>query len=93
MLLIHGRAGPAPKEEPPTSATPSAPATVQPEMAPPEPDERTAEEDDEDDWVPGPTNLPLGPWLAVAAIEIMLFSPALKHQFPWPMSLLFGIGR
>ena len=52
-----------------------------------------ANNDDEDDWVPGPSNIPFGPWLAVAGLEILLLGPWLSRLLPWPLgSFLTGIG-
>jgi leader peptidase (prepilin peptidase)/N-methyltransferase len=121
MLLIHGRAGPAPAPEAPadsTSATtpdPGAPPVEAPTVTPPpvtgetataspataDPAappgteqagaERTDGEDadeEEDDWVPGPTNIPFGPWLSVAALEVMLLGPWLRSVLPMPVDVL-----
>jgi leader peptidase (prepilin peptidase) / N-methyltransferase len=45
----------------------------------------------EDDWVPGPTHLPFGPWIALAALELLLLGPWLAATFPGPfMELLTG---
>ncbi len=38
--------------------------------------------DEEDDWVPGPTNIPFGPWLALAGLEILLIGPWLAENLP-----------
>jgi leader peptidase (prepilin peptidase)/N-methyltransferase len=69
LLLLRGRAGPAPRKNvpPPT--------------------------DEEDDWVPGPTNLPLGPWLSLAGIEVMLLGPVLAPLLPYPLGAVFGVGQ
>jgi len=113
MLLIYGRAGPAPEEEPAAEAAPppaEAPATPAPVSEPvpaseplavaephgeaPAPGgegearEDQAEDEDEDDWVPGPTNIPFGPWLSVAALEVMLLGPWLSSVLPLPMNVL-----
>ncbi len=34
------------------------------------------------DWAPGATNLPFGPWIGLAAIEIMFFAPWVAQQLP-----------
>lgn len=57
-----------------TAAAPEAPAAAD-----------DAESDEEDDWVPGPTNIPFGPWLAVAALELMLLGPWLSDLIPWQL--------
>jgi leader peptidase (prepilin peptidase)/N-methyltransferase len=69
---------------------PAQPAAVDPSdptdpTDPPHPREAAgdpAEGSDEDDWVPGPTNIPFGPWLALAGIEILLFGPWLMEHLP-----------
>jgi leader peptidase (prepilin peptidase)/N-methyltransferase len=45
-------------------------------------------ETEEDDWVPGPTNIPFGPWLSLAALELMLLGPWLRGVLPLPLDLL-----
>ncbi len=70
LLLIHGRAGPAPAEE-------KAPAGS-----------KTAEE--EDDWTPGATNIPFGPWLALAGLEVLLLGPWLASVLPGTLGWMFG---
>lgn len=132
LLLIRGRAGPAPEPEaesvegpssasPPEavpgsepSASPSSTSPVEaaapegvPVASPPtapasgpeappvdavtsEPRSPDTDEDDEeeDDWVPGPTNIPFGPWLSLAALELMLLGPWLRSVLPLPLELL-----
>jgi leader peptidase (prepilin peptidase)/N-methyltransferase len=45
----------------------------------------------EDGWVPDRTALPYGPWLALAALEILLLGPWLAETFPSPLtSVLTG---
>ncbi|QRK13820.1 prepilin peptidase [Archangium violaceum] len=99
MLLIHGRAGPAPEpeaSEPPSSTLPSAqvPPEGEPGAAPESADADHAREEkgegEEDDWVPGPTNIPFGPWLSLAALEIMLLGPWLSEVLPVPLDLLLS---
>lgn len=122
LLLIKGRAGPAPIEEPamtqplegppaetPATAnaapdTPPAPMPAAEEPAPvpavsdrpadlPDPPGESAEADpgpDEDDWVPGPTNMPFGPWLSIAALEVVLVGPWLASKLPPVIALLVG---
>lgn len=86
MLLIHGRAGPAPAPEAPTAPPPATEPGSGPEQTGAE---RTSEEaDDEDDWVPGPTNIPFGPWLSLAALEVMLLGPWLREVLPLPVDVL-----
>ena len=40
----------------------------------------------DDDWAPGPTHLPFGPWIAVAALEVLLLGPWLLATFPGPLT-------
>ncbi|WNG34523.1 prepilin peptidase [Archangium violaceum] len=100
MLLIHGRAGPAPEPEAPEPppATPPSPQ-VAPEGEPGAAPEAAGadlaqaekgEGEEEDDWVPGPTNIPFGPWLSLAALEIMLLGPWLSEVLPVPLDLLLS---
>ncbi|MBL8955304.1 MAG: prepilin peptidase [Myxococcaceae bacterium] len=49
----------------------------------PIPDEPKNLEGEEIDWQPGPTNLPFGPWLGLAAIELMLVGPWLSQHVPY----------
>ena len=37
-----------------------------------------------DDWTPGATHVPFGPWIALAALEVLLFGPWLAATFPGP---------
>lgn len=68
LLLVRGRAGPAP---------PVAPK----------------EEEAEDEWVPGPTNLPFGPWLALAGMEVLLLGPHFAALVPFRLGwFMFGGG-
>ena len=82
LLALFGRAGPAPpldeRSEPVIGPTPTQPVSGEnpPGASPMLPDE-------EDDWRPGPTNLPYGPWLALAALEVMLLGPWLAELLPW----------
>ena len=49
----------------------------------PIPDDPIVEEGDEDaepEWVPGPTNMPFGPWIGLAAIEVLLIGPWIASQ-------------
>ncbi|MFY1830064.1 prepilin peptidase [Myxococcus fulvus] len=50
-------------------------------------DEETGEEEE---WVPGPTNIPFGPWLALAGLEVMLLGPWLARVLPMDIALLLG---
>jgi leader peptidase (prepilin peptidase) / N-methyltransferase len=102
MLLIHGRAGPAPQPEAPPAPPATAPeASASPPVGEPGPvtepaDEKPTEgeeEEDDDDWVPGPTNIPFGPWLSLAALEVMLLAPWLRGLLPVPLDMLMtGVG-
>ncbi|KFA93516.1 methyltransferase [Archangium violaceum Cb vi76] len=113
MLLVRGRAGPAPDPEPesPTAPPPATPpGTESPQVAEgpgpvPKPegtepvvaregDEKGGEEgEEEDDWEPGPTNIPFGPWLSLAALEVMLLGPWLREVLPVPLDMLFAGAR
>ena len=42
--------------------------------------------DGEDDWTPGPTSIPFGPWLSLAALELMLLGPWLSEVLPTGIS-------
>ncbi len=66
LLLVRGRAGPAPVEAPPSGTG------------------------EEDDWEPGPTNIPFGPWLALAGLEILLLGPWLSSVLPRTLGWIFG---
>ncbi|MBJ6759360.1 prepilin peptidase [Myxococcaceae bacterium JPH2] len=56
----------------------------------PIPDAPVDEAGEEEDWVPGPTNIPFGPWLAVAGLELMLLGPWLATVLPRELWLLLG---
>jgi len=58
----------------------------------PIPDAPLDEEGEEVDWVPGATNIPFGPWLALAGLEILLLGPWLASVLPPELSLLLGAG-
>jgi len=58
----------------------------------PIPDAPLDEEGEEVDWVPGATNIPFGPWLALAGLEILLLGPWLASVLPPELSLLLGGG-
>jgi leader peptidase (prepilin peptidase)/N-methyltransferase len=77
LLLVRGRAGPAPAPVPEPAAAP----------------ERDAAKDadpDEDDWEPGPTNIPFGPWLAAAALEVLLLGPWFAEHLPRELAAVLG---
>ncbi len=77
LLLVRGRAGPAPIEE-------------SPEAQEHESQSPSLLEEQEDDWTPGPTNIPFGPWLALAALEIMLLGPWLASILPKTLAWTVG---
>ena len=85
LLAVRGRAGPAPRPA----------ITGSPDIAPaPDLAEKSAAEDseEEDDWEPGPTNMPFGPWLALSGLEILLLGPWLAQWLTPSMALLlFGV--
>jgi len=60
----------------------------------PIPDEPKDVEGNEVEWKPGATNLPFGPWLALAALELALIGPWLGAHVPmigWAFSIVsFG---
>lgn len=56
----------------------------------PIPDEPKDEQGEEIDWVPGKTNIPFGPWLALAGLEILLLGPWLAQVLPPQFALLVG---
>lgn len=89
MLLIHGRAGPAPSQPPPPIAS-SDPPPIEDSPRDPPGGEVPHDEDEEDDWEPGPTNMPFGPWLALSGLEIMFFGPALAGALPDLTARLLG---
>ncbi|MCY1081146.1 prepilin peptidase [Archangium lansingense] len=104
LLLFRGRAGPAPEPESESATTPppSAPGTETASAGEPGPApeqvgapsagnrEEEEDEDEEDDWEPGPTSIPFGPWLSVAALEVMLLGPWLREVLPVPLDLLLA---
>ena len=46
----------------------------------PIPDEPKDVEGEEIEWQPGATNIPFGPWLALAGLEVLLLGPWLAEQ-------------
>jgi leader peptidase (prepilin peptidase)/N-methyltransferase len=82
LLAVRGRAGPAPKEV--------GPAEKENENDD-DHEHEDANVDDDDGWRPGPTNLPFGPWLSLAALEVLLLGPQLGRWLSPNVSfLLFG---
>lgn len=73
LLLVRGRAGPAPEPTPEPKTASAAKSGG-------------GGEDEEDDWTPGPTNIPFGPWLALAGLEILLLAPWLGTILPSTMA-------
>jgi leader peptidase (prepilin peptidase)/N-methyltransferase len=103
MRALTGRAGPAPKPtattEPGATTPPAAPSAAEvpapaPEVPAATPAEPPAPEsmEEEDDWVPGPSNIPFGPWLAVAGAELLFFGPALTSSLPSFLAPYFSGG-
>ncbi|NPD26762.1 prepilin peptidase [Corallococcus exiguus] len=56
----------------------------------PIPDAQLDETGEEEEWVPGPTNIPFGPWLALAGLEVMLLGPLLARVLPLDVALMLG---
>ncbi len=83
LLAARGRAGPSWSEEERAAAAERKRRNA----------EKGPEEELEDDWVPGATNMPFGPWLAVAAVEVLLVGGLLAERLPWPTSVLIGGAR
>lgn len=82
MLAIQGRAGPAP-----------TPPPQEPKAGEGDGRQPGAEgEALEDDWVPGPTNIPFGPWLAAAALELVLLGPWFRAHLPQAFAEVLGTG-
>jgi leader peptidase (prepilin peptidase) / N-methyltransferase len=52
------------------------------------PGEAQEQEEDDDDWVPGPTNIPFGPWLSLAALELLLLGDLVASALPESIGLL-----
>jgi leader peptidase (prepilin peptidase)/N-methyltransferase len=95
LLLFRGRAGPAPAVSvaegvPRAGLGSTVPVSGAPSAAEFAPKEKVPVEDD--DWRPGPTHLPFGPWLALAGLELMLLGPALDRVLPSPLARLL-LGR
>ena len=55
----------------------------------PIPDEPMDEGGELVEWEPGATNLPFGPWLALAGVELMLFGPVIARWLPPELAWLF----
>lgn len=84
LLVVRGRAGPAPEQTSDDEAgghEGSSDTAPHPDPLPlagegsGEGAEAGNEEEGEDDWEPGPTNIPFGPWLSIAALELLFFAP------------------
>lgn len=90
LLLVRGRAGPSP--------APAATAgTMAAELGPPEGNAESAAEaegppGEEDDFTPGPTHLPFGPWLALSGLELLLLGPLLDQLLPASLARLLTGG-
>ncbi len=61
----------------------------------PIPDDPVDQEGEVVEWTPGASNLPFGPWLALAALELLLVGPWLAANFPLAGTgwLLYGAWR
>ncbi|HXX29237.1 MAG TPA: prepilin peptidase [Myxococcaceae bacterium] len=75
LLLARGHAGPAGPRPAVAGEAPDAPAPA-------------GEGEPADDWSPGPTHLPFGPWLALAALELLLLGPLIHHLLPPALATL-----
>jgi leader peptidase (prepilin peptidase) / N-methyltransferase len=82
LLLFRGRAGPALASP---AARPPLPAAVEGAPLSGAPKNGVDNVAEEDDWRPGPTHLPFGPWLALAGLELLLVSPLLGRFLPAPL--------
>lgn len=58
----------------------------------PIPDDPPQVDGDVPEWVPGPTNLPFGPWIALAGVEVLLAGEWLASALG-PYSILLGPAR
>ncbi len=58
--------------------------------APQPPPEGGSRQGEDEDWTPGPTNIPFGPWLSVAALEVMLLGPQMARWAPPGLGWLVG---
>jgi leader peptidase (prepilin peptidase) / N-methyltransferase len=94
LLLVRGRAGPAPAVPAPPGIPAGLAAAVPMAVDASAPDASISPLGEEDDWSPGPTHLPFGPWLALAGLELLLLGPALEQLLPLPLARLLtgGLG-
>lgn len=83
LLLVRGRAGP---EVEPATALPEG-GTGEGSPTDPKPAD-AAESEFDDGWEPGPTNIPFGPWLSIAALELLFLGPWLSAHLSWPLSAM-----
>jgi leader peptidase (prepilin peptidase) / N-methyltransferase len=91
LLLFRGRAGPAPA--PVTPAPTSLPdAAVVADVVPSALVVPGTDVHEEDDWRPGPSHLPFGPWLALAGLELLILGPVLGHILPSALARLLTRG-
>ena len=103
LLAVYGRAGPELKPESggapdagnqnlsPVERAPGSTEVLQSHSeakGPGLPGPEGPTPDPENDWVPGPTNMPFGPWLALAALEILLLAPWLASKLPPGVALM-----
>jgi leader peptidase (prepilin peptidase)/N-methyltransferase len=80
LLLLTGRAGPAPGKNPESQPEVTSQKSEGAHSAP------AAITTGEDDWKPGPHNIPFGPWLSLAAVEVMLLQPWFARALPMVVS-------
>lgn len=76
LLKVRGRAGPAPQIPAAHAAESdtSVPGGMKTGSSNPN--------DDDDDWQPEPNNIPFGPWLSLAGLELLLLAPWLERVLP-----------
>jgi leader peptidase (prepilin peptidase) / N-methyltransferase len=88
LLLFRGRAGPAPA----LPATASDAGTASAALPNQTSHDAKGASGAEDDWRPGPTHLPFGPWLALAGLELVLLGPLFEEFLPAALARLLTGG-
>lgn len=73
LRILTGRAGPEVKVvEPPVARLPGS----------------VEDDGEEDDWVPGKSSIPFGPWLGLGGLEVMMLGPWLVQHLPYPTGMM-----